>query len=143
MEGTSITTKIRMLAIELAKGSFLVCAVGPDGTSLYNRALSRKRLAALLMEQPTCIVAMEAFATSHHWGRMAQRHVHEVRLVPAAYEKPSVKRQKEDRADVEAIAEAVLRPTMRFVSVKGAETQWRPVAFRTLQCLVGQRTQLG
>jgi hypothetical protein len=62
------------------------------GGSLYNRVLSRTRLAALLAEQPACVVAMEACATSHHWGRVAQRHGHEVRLVPAAYVKPFVKR---------------------------------------------------
>ena len=85
---------------------------------------------------------MEACATSHHWGRVAQRHGHEVRLVPAAYVKPFVKRQKNDRADAEAIAEAASRPSMRFVAVKSAETQGRAVAFRTHQCLVRQRTQL-
>jgi transposase len=137
-----MTTKINMLAIDLAKGSFQVCAVGPEGAVLYNRSLSRTRLATLLAEQPACIVTMEACATSHHWGRVAQRHGHEVRLVPAAYVKPFVKRQKNDRADAEAIAEAALRPTMRFVAVKSAETQGRAVAFRTHQCLVRQRTQL-
>lgn len=85
---------------------------------------------------------MEACATSHHWGRVAQAHGHEVRLVPAAYMKPFVKRQKNDRSDAEAIAEAALRPTMGFVTVKNAETQGRAVAFRTHQCLVRQRTQL-
>ncbi|MEV8469073.1 transposase, partial [Fluviibacterium sp. DFM31] len=53
-----------------------------------------------------------------------------------------VKRQKNDRADAEAIAEAAMRPTMRFVAVKSAETQGRAVAFRTHQCLLRQRTQL-
>ncbi|ORE88172.1 hypothetical protein [Aurantimonas sp. 22II-16-19i] len=88
-------TKISMLAIDLAKGSFQVCAVGPDGAVLYNRALSRPRLMALLAGEPTCVVAMEACATSHHWGRVAQAHGHEVRLVPAVYVKPFVKRQSE------------------------------------------------
>ena len=135
-------TKISMLAIDLAKGSFQVCAIGPDGSVLFNRAMSRPRLAPMLAEQPACVVAMEACATSHHWGRVAQSHGHEVRLVPAAYVKPFVKRQKNDRADAEAIAEAALRPTMRFVAVKSVETQGRAVAFRTHQCLVRQRTQL-
>ncbi len=88
-------TKIDMLAIDLANGSFQVCAVGPDGAVMYNRALSRTRLAALLGEQPACVVAMEACATSLHWGRVAERHGHEVRLVPAAYVKPFVKRRSE------------------------------------------------
>ena len=90
-----MTTPISMLAIDLAKGSFQVCAVGPGGAVLYNRLLSRTRLATLLAEQTTCVVAMEACATSHHWGRVAQSHGHEVRLVPAAYVKPFVKRQSE------------------------------------------------
>ena len=72
-----MTTHISILAIDLAKGSFQVCAVGPEGTVLYNRSLSRTRLATLLADQPACIVAMEACATSHHWGRVAQRHGHE------------------------------------------------------------------
>lgn len=135
-------TDIRVLAIDLAKGSFQVCAVGLDGVVVSNRAMSRTRLAALLASQPACVVTMEACATSHYWGRVAQAHGHEVRLVPAAYVKPFVKRQKNDRADAEAIAEAAMRPTMRFVAVKSAETQGRAVAFRTHQCLVRQRTQL-
>lgn len=137
-----MTTPINMLAIDLAKGSFQVCAIGLDGAVLYNRVLSRTRLVSLLAEQKSCIVAMEACATSHYWGRMAESHGHEVRLVPAVYVKPFVKRQKNDKADAEAIAEAASRPTMRFVSVKSAETQGRAVAFRTHQCLVRQRTQL-
>jgi len=90
----------------------------------------------------TKISMLEACATSHHWGRVAQVHGHEVRLVPAAYVKPFVKRQKNNRADAEVIAEAAPRPSMRFVAVKSAETQGRAVAFRTHQCLVRQRTQL-
>ena len=135
-------TEIRMLAIDLAKGSFQFCAVGPEGAVPYNRAFSRHLLIALLTDQPTCIVAMEACATSHNWGRVAQAHGHEVRLVPAIYVKPFVKRQKNDRADAKAVAEAASRPSVRFVAVKNAETQGRAVAFRTHQCLVRQRTQL-
>lgn len=137
-----MTAPISMLAIDLAKGSFQVCAIGADGAVLYNRVLSRSRLMTLLAEQPACVVAMEACATSHYWGRVALSQGHEVRMVPAAYVKPFVKRQKNDKADAEAIAEAASRPTMRFVAVKSAETQARAVAFRTHQCLVRQRTQL-
>ena len=136
-----MTTKISMLAIDLAKGSFQVCAVGPDGAVLFNKAVSRSRLGALLAAGPACVVAMEACATSHHWGRVAQSHGHEVRLVPAAYVKPFVKRQKNDRADAEAIAEAALRPTMRFVAVKTETQQAAAMAFRkrppTLHCREG------
>jgi len=88
-------TEISILAIDLAKGSFQVCGVGPDGRVVFNKAMSRSRLHALLADQPACVVAMEACATSHHWGRVAQFHGHEARLVPAAYVKPFVKRQSE------------------------------------------------
>ena len=64
-------TKTNMLAIDLAKVSFQVCAVGPEGTVSHNRGLARTRLATLLAEQPACIVAMEACATSHRRGRRA------------------------------------------------------------------------
>jgi len=69
-----MTTTISMLAIDLAKGSFQVCAIGLDGAVLYNRVLSRPRLTALLAEHSACVVAMEACATSHHWGRIAQSY---------------------------------------------------------------------
>jgi transposase len=85
---------------------------------------------------------MEACATSHYWGRVAQGLGHDVRLVPPIYVKPFVKRQKNDAADAAAIAEAALRPNMHCVAVKSAEHQARAVAFRTHQCFVRQRTQL-
>ena len=116
-EGAPMKTKIGMLAIDPAKGGLQVSAVGQDG------ALSRTRLAAPLAGQPTCVVAMKPCATSHHRGRLAQAYGHKVRLVPAACVKPFLKRQKNDRADAEAIAEAALRPTMRFAAVKSAETR--------------------
>lgn len=68
-----MTTPIRMLAIDLAKGSFQVCAIGQDGSVPYNRMLSRSRLATLLAGQQSCIVVMEACATSHYWGRAPER----------------------------------------------------------------------
>jgi transposase len=76
--------------------------------------LSRAKLETLLREQPACIVAMEACATSHFWGRLAEAHGHEVRLIPPIYVKPFVKRQKNDAADAAAIAEAALRPNMHM-----------------------------
>jgi len=135
-------SEISILAIDLAKNSFQVCAVRGDGTIVSNRAVSRPRLYELLAKQEGCIVAMEACATSHHWGRVAVSYGHNVRLIPAQYVKPFVKRQKNDHADAAAIAEAASRPTMSFVAVKSAEKQGRAVAFRTHQCFVRQRTQL-
>jgi hypothetical protein len=143
-EGTSMSTRIGMLAIDLAKGGSRVWALGPDGAVRHDRALSGTWLAALLAEQPARIVAMKACATSHHWGRVAQGHGHghEVQLVSAICVKRLVKRQRNDRAGAEAISAAARRSTMRFVAVKTSETQGRAVAFRTQQRLVRQRTQL-
>jgi transposase len=97
---------------------------------------------AFLAEQPRCVVAMEACGSSHHWGRAIGALGYEVRLIPPAYVKPFVKRQKNDSADAEAICEAASRPTMRFVAVKTEEQQARAMLFRTRDLLVGQRTQL-
>lgn len=135
-------SEISILAIDLAKNSFQVCGVKIDGVAVFNKSVSRSRLIQLLSDHKPCIVAMEACATSHYWGRMAQAHGHEVRIIPAIYVKPFVKRQKNDFADAAAIAEAASRPSMSFVAVKSAEKQARAVAFRTHQCFVGQRTQL-
>ena len=133
---------VHVLAIDLAKRSFRVCGTDRGGAVLFNRALTRAKLMQLLGAQEPCIVAMEACATSHYWGRLAQRSGLDVRLVPPIYVKPFVKRQKNDAADAAAIAEAALRPNMHCVAVKSAEHQARAVAFRTHQCFIRQRTQL-
>jgi transposase len=91
--------------------------------------------------QPRCIVAMEACAGSHYWARELEALGHTVRLIPPAYVKPFVKRQKNDTADAEAICEAAQRPTMRFVPVKNEEQQANGVVFRARDLLVHQRTQ--
>ena len=135
-------SEISIVAIDLAKRHFQVCGVDQEGRVAFNRSFSRVRLSQLLAGLDRCIVAMEACATSHHSGRLAQSFGHDVRLIPPIYVKPFVKRQKNDHADAEAIAEAAGRPSMRFVAVKSAEKQSRAVAFRTHQCFVRQRTQL-
>jgi transposase len=81
-----------------------------------------------------CTVAMEACASSHYWGREIGKLGHSVKLIAPAYVKPFVKRQKNDAADAEAIAEAASRPTMRFVAVKSEEQQARAMLFRTATC---------
>ena len=84
---------------------------------------------------------MEACASAHHWGREALAAGHEVRLVPARYVKPFVKRHKSDVVDAEAITEAAMRPSMRFVPVKAPEQQAQAMLFRTRELFVRQRTQ--
>jgi len=85
---------------------------------------------------------MEAYATAHYWAREIGKLGHEVRLLPPAYVKPFVKRQKNDAADAEAIVEATSRPSMRFVTPKTESQQGRSMLFRTRDLFVRQRTQL-
>jgi transposase len=83
---------------------------------------------------------MEACATAHHWARELGALGHEVRLMPPAYVKAYVKRNKNDAADAEAICEAVRRPAMRFVPIKSAEAQSVLMLHRARHLLVRQRT---
>jgi transposase len=134
--------EITIVGVDLAKRVFQVHGAAADGSVLFRKKLPRTQLLAFLAQQPICTVAMEACATSHHWGREIATLGHAIRLVPPVYVKPFVKRQKNDAADAEAIAEAASRPTMRFVALKTEDQQARAMIFRTRDLLVRQRTQL-
>jgi transposase len=95
-----------------------------------------------LRDLPPCLIGLEACATAHFWGREIGALGHEVRLIPPVYVKPYVKRQKNDAADAEAICEAVTRPNMRFVPLKGAERQSVLMLHRTRDLLMRQRTMI-
>ena len=130
-----------IIGIDLAKRSFQLHGARADGSVAFRRKLSRNKVLDFVGSQPRCVVAMEACASSHHWGREIGKLGHAVKLVPPIYVKPFVKRQKNDAADAEAICEAASRPTMRFVAVKTQEQQARGMRFRTRELLVRQRTQ--
>src|SRR5215813_9212683 len=134
--------KATIIGIDVAKRVFQIHAALKDGRSVLRKRVSRAQLLGFLAKQPPAIVAMEACATAHEWGRAISGLGHDVRLVPPIYVKPFVRRQKNDAADAEAIAEAASRPTMRFVVVKTEEQQARSMIFRTRDLLVRQRTQL-
>jgi transposase len=133
---------VTIIGLDIAKRVFQAHGARPDGSVGFRKKLSRSQVLTFFERQPRCIVAMEACATAHEWGRAIGELGHEVRLIPPIYVKPFVKRQKNDVADAEAIAEAAARPTMRFVSVKSEAQQSKAMAFRTRDLLVRQRTQL-
>ena len=124
---------VYIIGIDLAKNSFQLHGARADGSVAFRQKLGRNRLLTFLAEQPHCIVAMEACATAHGWGREIADLGHAVKLIPPQYVKPYCKRQKNDAADAEAIAEAASRPTMRFVEIKSSEQQARAMVFRTRQ----------
>jgi len=96
---------------------------GVEGRPVLRKKVSRAQLLGLLAKQPPAVVAMEACATAHEWGRAISGLGHDVRRVAPIYVKPFVRRQQNDAADAEAIAEAASRPTMRFVALKTEEQQ--------------------
>ena len=103
-----------IIGIDLAKRVFQLHGARDDGSVVFRKKLSRGQVLAFFAQQPTCVVAMEACATAHGWGRELGKLGHSVRLIPPVYVKPFVKRQKNDAADAEAIVEAALLPTPRM-----------------------------
>jgi transposase len=134
--------EVSTIGIDLAKSVFQVHGSGSDGSVIFRKKLRRDQVLAFFASLPRCIVAMEACASAHYWAREIAALGHDMRLIPPAYVKPFVKRQKNDMADAEAICEAAQRPTMRFVQGKSAQAQAAAVVFRTRDLLVRQRTQL-
>ena len=134
--------KATIIGIDLAKRSFQLHGVTREGRAVFRKKVSRGQLLNFLSAQPRAVVAMEACATAHDWGRAIKKLGHEVRLIPPVYVKPFVRRHKNDAADAEAIAEAASRPSMRFVALKSEDQQAQAMLFRTRDLLVRQRTQL-
>lgn len=133
---------ITTLGIDLAKSVFQLHGVDTTGSIVLQKTLRRGAVLDYLAGLEPCLIGMEACATSHYWAREIASLGHEVRLIPPAYVKPYVKRQKNDAADAEAICEAVTRPNMRFVPVKTEEQQSVLVLHRTRDLLMRQRTMI-
>lgn len=134
--------EITTIGLDLAKSVFQLHAVDRYGAVVWRKQLRRAALLDVLAKVPACLIGMEACATSHYWAREISALGHEVRLMPPAYVKAYLRRQKNDAADAEAICEAVRRPTMRFVPVKSAERQAVLALHRSRDLLVRQRTML-
>src|SRR6478735_12283693 len=134
--------EVTTIGLDLAKHVFQVHGVDAEGATVLRKQLRRAQVLAFFSRLPPCLVGLEACATAHYWGRELRALGHEVRLMPAQYVKAYIKRNKHDAADAEAICEAVVRPTMRFVPVKTAEQQATQLLHRGREQLVRQRTML-
>jgi transposase len=133
---------VTTVGLDLAKSVFQVHGVDADGVAVIRQRLTRGRMLKFFAKLPRCLVGIEACASSHYWARELVALGHDVKLMPAQYVKPYVKRGKNDAADAEAICEAVTRPTMRFVGIKSPEQQSAMMLHRVRLILDRQRTQL-
>jgi len=134
--------EITTVGLDLAKHVFQVHGVDAAGNVVLRRRLRRAQVHAFFAGLKPCLVGMEACATAHFWARQLRSLGHEVRLMPAQYVKAYLRRGKNDAADAAAICEAVTRPSMRFVPVKGEAQQAALMLHRVRDLLVRQRTQL-
>jgi transposase len=132
--------QITTIGLELAKRWFQVHGVDANGHIVVRKRLWRSAVIPYFRSLEPCLVGMEACATAHHWARELIALGHTVKLMPPAYVKAYVKRNKNDAADAEAICEAVARPSMRFVPVKDTEQQAVLMLHRARSLLVRQRT---
>lgn len=152
-------SEVSIIGLDIAKQVFHAHGADGKGRAIFSKRISRGKLLDFFAAQPSCTVwktdvleklaalspfcwALEACGGADHWARQLTRLGHEVRLIPPAYVKPFVKRQKNDAIDAEAICEAAQRPSMRFVAVKSEQQQAAGLVFRTRDLLVRQRTQL-
>ena len=131
---------IKTIGLDIAKSVFQVHGIDAAGQVVIRRQLKRRFVLSFFEKLPPCLVGIEACASSHHWSRELQALGHTVRLMPPAYVKPYVKRQKNDSTDAEAICEAVGRPSMRFVPTKTPAQQGCLMLHRARHLFIRQRT---
>jgi transposase len=131
---------VTTIGLDIAKSVFQVHGIDAEGNVLICRKLKRRYVLAFFQKLAPCLVGIEACATSHHWSRQLTALGHTVRLMPPAYVKPYVKRQKNDAADAEAICEAETRANMRFVETKTPEQQSCLMLHRTRHLFIRQQT---
>ena len=131
---------VTTIGLDIAKSVFQVHGVDAAGQVVVRRQLKRRYVLAFFEKLPPCLIGIEACASSHYWSRELQALGHKVRLMPPAYVRPYVKRQKNDAADAEAICEAVTRANMRFVPTKTPEQQSCLMLHRTRHLFIRQQT---
>jgi transposase len=132
--------KITTIGIDLAKNVFQLHGVDEQGKTVLKKQIKRDEMAIFFANLPACLIGMEACGSAHYWARKLQNHGHTVKLMAPQFVKPYVKTNKNDAADAEAICEAVMRPTMRFVPIKNIEQQAVLSLHRARQGIVRSRT---
>jgi transposase len=133
---------VAVLGIDIGKNVFHFIGLNKRGTIVLRQKLSRGQLEARLANMPPCLIGMEACVGAHHLSRTLKALGHDPRLMPAKYVKAFLKGNKNDFRDAEAIAEAVQRPTMRFVATKTAEQLDLQALHRVRSRLVSERTAI-
>lgn len=134
--------KVTTIGLDLAKNVFQVHGVNARGKVMVRRQLKRNQMREYFAKLPPCRVGLEACGGAHYWGRELLKLGHEVKVMSPQFVKPYVKSGKSDKNDAEAICEAVTRPTMRFVALKGVEHQDLQTLHRVRQRLIESRTAL-
>ena len=132
--------KYKRIAIDISKHVFTVHGVDEQERPVLRRNLKRADVEPFFGKLEATDVVMEACGGAHHWGRVLSQLGHQVRLIPAQYVQPFVKRAKNDRADAAAISDAASRPDMPTVAVKSAEQQASCMILKHREMLVRQRT---
>jgi transposase len=131
---------IKVLGIDLAKNVFQLHGTDAKGNRLVTKRLNRGKLIEYMANTTPCLVGIEACGGSHYWARVFEEHGHTVKIMSPQFVKPYVKSNKNDARDAEAIAEAITRPTMRFVPKKTIEQQDILLLHRARELAMKQRT---
>jgi len=135
-----LNSEIAVIGIDIGKNSFHIVGQDRRGALLLRQKWSRGQVEARLANLPPCLIGMEACVGAHHLSRKLKALGHNARLMPAKYVRPYSKGEKNDYRDAEAIAEAVQRPTMKFVATKTADQLDLQALHRVRERLVSQRT---
>lgn len=131
---------IKTLGIDLAKNIFQLHGADEKGKCVSRQRLTREKLKTYVAKLPPCTIGFEACTGAHYWARKFRDMGHTVKMISPQFVKPFVKSNKSDRNDAEAIVEAVSRPEMRFVPIKGIEQQDMQLIHRARELVVKQRS---
>jgi transposase len=142
MDSKASDSTVATIGIDIGKNTFHLIGLDECGAIVLRQKLSRGQVAVRLANMAPCLIGMEACVGAHHLSRQLLRLGHDVKLVPGQFVKPFLKGQKNDFRDAEAVAEAVQRPTIRFVPPKSVDQLDLQALHRARSRLVRQRTAI-